>query len=72
MLFSALATTCGEVIETNDASLKFTHTFADGFAVPAEFAFGTALTTRAKLTNCSGHEKPAGTTFQRLGSFDEE
>src|SRR5262249_32696735 len=72
MVFGALAATCGNVFQTNDAALKFTHTFANSFAVPAEFAFGTAVAARAELSHCPRHKETRSTTLQRFGSFGEE
>ena len=39
----------GEVVEAEQTTRKFMPTFADRFTVPAEFTFGTPLTTRTEF-----------------------
>src|SRR4051812_15613133 len=72
MVFRAFAATRTEVIQTRHSLLQFARSFADGLAVPAEFAFGTPLASRPKLFDCSGHKQPASTSFQCLGSLTEQ
>jgi hypothetical protein len=51
-------------IETDHAALQFTHPFANGGAVPAEFAFGEALPAGTEHFDRARHEDAALTAFQ--------
>ena len=72
MVFSPLAATSSEVVQTDDTVFQFMHPFADRLAVPAEIPFGAALPTRTQLFDGARHKEPTGTALQRLGGDGEE
>ncbi len=70
--FGPLSTASGKGIETEEAAFELMHAFSNGDAVPAQFAFGSALTARAKGLDGAGHKEPSVTAFERRGGVDQE
>jgi hypothetical protein len=51
-------------IETDHAALQFTHPFANGCAVPSQFALGETLPAGTEHFDRARHEDAARTAFQ--------
>jgi hypothetical protein len=63
MFFALSASPCGKRIETPDAASQFMRSFADRASIPAQLAFGAALTLIPEQPNRASHEQPPFTTF---------
>ena len=70
--FGSLAPASREGIETDEATVEFMGAFANGDAIPAQFAFGPALAPRAEFLDRPCHEETAGAAFERLGRIDKQ
>jgi len=47
VVFGAFAPAPGKIVEADTPAIEFVQAFANGFTVPPEFAFGTALAAGA-------------------------
>ncbi len=72
VVFSRFTTSGRDVILDRLASLKFSGGFADGAAIPAQFALGQALAASPESFYDFGHEQASGAAFEILGGVDEE
>jgi hypothetical protein len=70
--FSSLTPPRAQGIETDAATVEFMGAFANGDAIPAQFAFGPALPTGAEFLDRTGHKETAGAACERRGRVDKQ
>src|SRR5712692_6977492 len=71
MLFGQFAASGTKGIQTDDAAVDFVGPFANGLAIPAQFAFGSAGATRPQFFDDASHKDTAGTTFELLSGVHQ-